>query len=518
MIARLHRMIALAVPVALVSFLALILDAPPRATASEGTTESATKPGAVHVVTIQVQTPDGKPLPNVTVVGVGPSATATLNGTSIEGGSERMLTDTEGRFHLTLNDTNLAVAVAAEAGFNLSQSRDLTNNSTIILRPWGRIEGVRMNGNRPLANDRLCLQFNWWCVGREIWGRVMMSQQATTDGRGRFIFEHVPPTEIVLRELHQPQRKENQTDLSVALQFIEVEPGEIKDVKLVTFGRTVVGRLVFSGDLDNALDLTSCFAGLSLAAQTHFILPVIPKEYDQPARRIKWWHNFWFGTDAGRRFIQDQLTARVFDVQPDGSFQTEMVAPGEYSTWGGIYQNDNRAAMVQKTSIVIPESGSDAGKTPFDIGQVTLQPEVKLKLGGSAPDFAVKTLEDQSLKLFDFRGRYVLLDFWATWCGPCVAEMPNLKATYDAFGKGGRLVMISLSLDSNREQPRKFAETHGIHWIQVHLDERLKDIVTSSYGVYAIPSILLIGPDGKIVARDMRGTKIRETVAAELDQ
>jgi len=78
--------------------------------------------------------------------------------------------------------------------------------------------------------------------------------------------------------------------------------------------------------------------------------------------------------------------------------------------------------------------------------------------------------------------------------------------------------MISLSLDSNREQPRKFAESHGLHWTQVHLDEGLKDIVTSSYGVYAIPSILLIGPDGKIAARGLRGPKIRETVASALGQ
>jgi peroxiredoxin len=517
MIAQLPRMVALNVTGALVSFLALILGASPRANASEGTSASATKPGTVPPITIQIQTPDRKPLSNVMVVCVGPSVKATLNGTSIEGGSERMQTDTEGRFRLTLNGTNLVVAVAAGVGFNLSQSRDLTNNATIIVEPWGRIEGVRMNGNRPVANDRLCWELNWDCIGRELWSRLLMDQQTTTDAQGRFAFEHVPPTEIVLRELHQPQRKENQTDFSITLQYIEIEPGETKDVRLVTAGRTVVGRLVFIGDLVNNLDLTSGFAGIRLPAQTHFKMPIVPREFDQSSKRIKWWHDFWFSTDAGRRYIQDQLTTRVFDIQPDGSFRTEMVAPGEYEAWGGIYQEDGkRVAMVEKMSIVIPEFGNDADKIPYDMGQVKLQPEMKLKRGDSAPDFAVKTLDDQSLQLSDFRGKYVLLDFWATWCGPCVAEIPNLKATYDEFGKDGRLVMISLSQDSDQAAPKEFARNRGIAWTQGFLGDGSKDKVGQSYGVYGIPAIFLIGPDGKVVAANLRGAKIKETVSAAL--
>ena len=133
MMAQLPRIAAWNVTVALVSFLVLILDAAPQAKSSEGTAGAATKLGTLPVITIQVQTPDGKPLPKVTVVCIGPSAKATLNGTAIEGGSERMQTDAEGRFRLTLNGTNLAVAVAAQVGFNFSQSRDLANNSTIIV-------------------------------------------------------------------------------------------------------------------------------------------------------------------------------------------------------------------------------------------------------------------------------------------------------------------------------------------------------------------------------------------------
>src|SRR5580700_636244 len=98
MIAQLPRRVALNVTLALVSLSALILGASSGAIASEGTAESATKPGKVPVFTIQVEAADGKPLPNVTVVCIDPSTNADLVGTTIEGGNERLQTDAAGQF------------------------------------------------------------------------------------------------------------------------------------------------------------------------------------------------------------------------------------------------------------------------------------------------------------------------------------------------------------------------------------------------------------------------------------
>ncbi len=146
--------------------------------------------------------------------------------------------------------------------------------------------------------------------------------------------------------------------------------------------------------------------------------------------------------------------------------------------------------------------------------EVAMQKE--LKPGDTAPPFQISTVDGRPLKLADFRGKYVLLDFWATWCRPCVRETPYLKATYDAFGKNDRFVMIGLSLDDKPSAPQDYARQNEIQWIQGFLGNWSEAAVAKLYGVQGIPSIFLIGPDGRIVARDLRGEEIKAAVERAL--
>ena len=136
--------------------------------------------------------------------------------------------------------------------------------------------------------------------------------------------------------------------------------------------------------------------------------------------------------------------------------------------------------------------------------------EERVKVGQDAPLFEVKTLDGQNLRLADFRGKYVMLDFWSTWCPPSKEETLLLKSVQQKFAGQTNLVFVGLSLDDQEDKSREFLDNSGIKRVEGFLGNWNQDILRNGpsrqYGVNAIPSLWLIGPDGKVLAKNLRGT------------
>jgi thiol-disulfide isomerase/thioredoxin len=129
------------------------------------------------------------------------------------------------------------------------------------------------------------------------------------------------------------------------------------------------------------------------------------------------------------------------------------------------------------------------------------------------------TVDGGRFDLADHRGKVVLVDFWATWCGPCLAELPNVRAVYDEFHDQG-LDAVSISLDVDRAALTHFLQSHPEPWPQVFFDPEdraaQENHPARRYDVNAIPCLMVVDREGKLIVRDVRGAELRRAVAGAL--
>ncbi len=145
----------------------------------------------------------------------------------------------------------------------------------------------------------------------------------------------------------------------------------------------------------------------------------------------------------------------------------------------------------------------------------SLQAKKATKAGQPFVDFTIvqdpENPETSTVKFSDYagKGKYLLVDFWASWCGPCKAEIPNIKAVYEKYA-GEDFDVLSVAVWDKPEASVKAAEDLGIVWNQII---NAQQIPTDLYGIEGIPHIMLVGPDGIILNRNLRGDLIEANVS-----
>jgi peroxiredoxin len=148
-----------------------------------------------------------------------------------------------------------------------------------------------------------------------------------------------------------------------------------------------------------------------------------------------------------------------------------------------------------------------------------LENRIQYSVGNVFPDFAETDLDGQPLSLARYKGKVVLIDFWATWCGPCIAELPNVVSTYKKYhAQGFEIVGISLDRADSLEKLRAFAREHEMPWPQFYDGKFWANKLAVRYGIQSIPATFLIDGEGRIIARDLRGPALEQAVAKALGQ
>ncbi len=197
-----------------------------------------------------------------------------------------------------------------------------------------------------------------------------------------------------------------------------------------------------------------------------------------------------------KRYIADHPKSPV-----SVSLLADMAVMGEYKTLDSLYQLLDPAA--QKTG-----TGARLAKRIAVLK--------KSAVGEPMIDFTQPDVNGKPVKLSDFKGKYVLLDFWASWCGPCRAENPNVLKAFNTY-KDKNFTVVGVSLDDDGEKWKKAIAEDGMPWIQLSDLKGFRNTVAQEYGIQAIPSTFLVSPEGIIIAKDLRGTALHKKLAELLN-
>ena len=143
-----------------------------------------------------------------------------------------------------------------------------------------------------------------------------------------------------------------------------------------------------------------------------------------------------------------------------------------------------------------------------EVGVLIPMNEQGIPLDGEIMKLSGPTLDGQTFNVKDWQGKVVLVDFWATWCGPCLKELPNLKRAYERFHKDG-LEVVGISLDENKDTLAEFVKTHEMPWPQIIFEDPAQRFwgspLVRDYNITGIPMMFLLDREGRIAPVEPRG-------------
>ncbi len=211
--------------------------------------------------------------------------------------------------------------------------------------------------------------------------------------------------------------------------------------------------------------------------------------------------------DTDGRYDDLESGALFIDVDQDGSLLTTMDSHEQY----GLDESFNIDGMVYRVVAV----AADGSQVEVEESGDWVEEKLPLEVGHPAPTFAVTDTRGREVALDVLKGQIVLLDFWASWCEPCIAELPTIKAIVDELAADG-VTVLGINLDRSEASLNQAVSHYGLTYQQIYDGEN--ETISSLYRIVGVPMSYVVDHDGIIRGKGLRGQMLRKTIETLLSE
>jgi len=421
--------------------------------------------------------------------------------------NQKVLTDGQGIFSLPAQFEQYTIVAIHDDGYAEVNREPNQQPGDLRLKAWAKVEGRLLKAGQPVPSVSIFLSRMRLTIPG-VSPHIQDDFSVQTERDGRFVFPRVPPLKSRVNALHSVWRDSPLTSSrSVPL---DLQPGQRVEVDLPGQGTSVKGKIVVTGEGASKIDLHKSLNWLVRKAPGIEPTP----EFRSLGFDVRnGWNDVWNDSTEGRAYLQS-LDNYFVTLDQNGRFDIDGVSPGDYDLAIRLYESPKDGCLVNAIgrrviSLTVKEDA-------IDLGNIEVKAVSGPLPGEMAPDFTIASFTGEKVKLSDLRGRYVLLDFWATWCAPCVSAIPAVRRLHDTYATDKRIVVLGMNLYEDPDKARQFVKDAQLPWTHGSLGTRSDNAVLTQYAVSSVPTYILIGPDGKLISSALTIEEISEAVRREL--